>query len=146
MRFGSSASALVALLVAACEGGSRPPSEGAAKPLRLGSATAPLPATASDAARAAQPKSGGCVPGTHRCVGNALEECDASSGGFVRVNVCQTSAHCNAKLKQCLVDPCILGEWQCHGADLEQCHANGWTRERQCDSAAACDAVRGRCD
>jgi hypothetical protein len=103
----------------------------------------------SATARAPTPAAGGrplsCVPGIHRCAGDKLEACDAAAGGFVQVNVCQTAAHCNAKLKQCLVDPCILGEHQCHGADLEQCHANGWTRVKQCDSAEACDAERGQC-
>ena len=145
MRFGSSAPAFLAWLIAGCECEGRPPTEGVAKPLRLGSSTALGSAPVPDAG-AVRPRSAGCVPGAPRCVGNELEECEGSAGGFVRVNICQTSAHCNAKLKQCLVDPCILGEYQCHGADLEQCHANGWTRARQCDSAAACDAERGRCD
>lgn len=139
MRWGSEL--LFGLLCGAlaCERESPAPTEGAAKPLALGSGTA-----SSSPARTAPPGMP-CVPGTHRCAGDKLEACEASAGGFVQVNVCQTSAHCNAKLGQCLVDPCILGEHQCHGSDLEQCHANGWTRVRRCDSAEACDAERGHC-
>lgn len=133
---------LAALVALGCERESRAPSEGVAKPLVLAPASA---ATAAAEAGAPAPPGLGCVPGTHRCAGDKLEACEVSAGGFVQVNVCQTAAHCNAKLGQCLVDPCILGEHQCHGAALEQCHANGWTRVRQCDSPQACDAENGAC-
>ncbi|MFO0568621.1 MAG: hypothetical protein U0263_23365 [Polyangiaceae bacterium] len=132
----SSAEGLVLCFAAlACEVKDRPPGEGVARPLVLGSA---------DASQRPPRPGLGCVPGVHRCVGEKLEACDPQDG-FVQVNVCQTAAHCNAKLRQCLVDPCILGEHQCNGAVLEQCHANGWTVVARCDSEAACDAEKGSC-
>ncbi|MBK9000214.1 MAG: hypothetical protein IPM35_31235 [Myxococcales bacterium] len=140
MRSGSELGLILLLGALGCERERPAPTEGAARPLVLGSASA------SAAPARTAPPGMSCVPGTHRCAGDKLESCDASARGFVQVNVCQTAAHCNAKLGQCLVDPCILGEHQCHGADLEQCHANGWTRVRQCDSQEACNAERGRCE
>jgi hypothetical protein len=134
---------LAGVTLAGCDREGRAPTEGVARPLLVGSATAaPPPADPN----APIPPGLGCVPGAHRCVQERLEACEPKAGGFTRVNVCQTSAHCNAKLRQCLVDPCILGEHQCHGADLEQCHGNGWQRVRQCDSPEACDAEAGRCN
>jgi hypothetical protein len=88
----------------------------------------------------------GCVPGTYRCVSDKLEVCDVEQSGWARANVCQTSAHCNAALGQCLVDPCVLGEHQCNGAVLEQCHGNGWTRANDCGTPEKCNANAGRCD
>jgi hypothetical protein len=140
MRCVSSLWALaLALSLAACkcDGERRNTAEGAAKPLPFEVRSAGPPSSA--VARV------GCAPGKHRCVGENLEMCDPSAGGWTRVNVCQTAAHCNGKLQQCLVDPCVLGEWQCNGADLEQCHGNGWERVQSCASASACDEAAGAC-
>lgn len=138
------ASAVLVLALAACDREGREPSRGAARPLSFestGDATA-LPVSDAKVARVAPV---GCMPGAHRCVQEKLEACDPRQGGWVQVNVCQTAAHCNGKLKQCLVDPCILGEHQCDGALLQQCHANGWTTVRNCGSAETCDADNGSC-
>jgi len=88
----------------------------------------------------------GCTPGTYRCVSEKLETCDAEQGGWARANICQTSAHCNAAAGQCLVDPCILGEHQCNGKLLEQCHGNGWQTAQDCGRPEKCNANAARCD
>lgn len=87
----------------------------------------------------------GCFVGIHRCSGEKLEICDEEKG-FVQVNTCQSSSHCNAALQQCLVDPCILGEKQCNGRYLEQCNANGWRQLEDCKKAESCNASLGKCE
>jgi hypothetical protein len=87
----------------------------------------------------------GCAVGIHRCRGEKLESCDEEQG-FVEVNTCQSAAHCNAALQQCLVDPCILGEKQCNGRALEQCNANGWRVVEDCKKPELCNQSEGKCD
>jgi hypothetical protein len=87
----------------------------------------------------------GCTPGTYRCLAEKLEMCDPEQG-WAQANVCQTSAHCNAAAGQCLVDPCILGEHQCNGKTLEECHANGWQASQDCGKPEKCNASAARCD
>jgi hypothetical protein len=129
---------LLALTCASCDRSDPPSRGGAAKPLPFERASG---ATLRDAA----PRPGlGCEPGKHRCVGEKLEACDPARG-WVQVNVCQTAAHCNGKLKMCLVDACVLGEHQCDGRFLQQCSANGWTNVRDCAHEEQCDAEHGRC-
>ena len=78
--------------------------------------------------------------------GEKLELCDVEQNGWARANVCQTRAHCNAALGQCLVDPCILGEHQCNGQKLEECHANGWQASQDCGKPEKCNAAAARCE
>lgn len=87
----------------------------------------------------------GCLVGIHRCRGEKLEACDEQNG-FVHVNTCLSSSHCNAALQQCLVDPCILGEKQCNGRFLEECNANGWHQLEDCKKAESCNAAVGKCE
>ncbi len=110
-----------------------------------GAVAAPLKLPRADAGAAFAPRNLGCTPGKHRCVGENLEACDPEQGGWTRVNVCQTAAHCNGALQQCLVDPCVLGEYQCDGPVLQQCHANGWEDVQNCGSREKCDATNGAC-
>lgn len=124
-----------------CEPEGRGPSAGVARPLVFASASAAAGNSTAEPIRGPL----GCEPGRHRCVGEKLEACDPAHGGWTQVNVCQTQAHCNAKLKQCLVDPCILGEYQCHGRELEQCDSNGWAVRRTCYPPERCDPEAGRC-
>jgi hypothetical protein len=105
----------------------------------------PLTFEPRDAAPAGRLAAVGCLPGKHRCVGERLEACDPAHGGWTEVNVCQSAAHCNGMMKQCLVDPCVLGEHQCDGAVLQQCHANGWEDVRNCGTLEKCDAQNGAC-
>jgi hypothetical protein len=129
---------LSVLLAVACDRPEKAPSEGAARPLPFESGSAVV---LSDAA----PRPGlGCEPGRHRCSGEKLEACDPLRG-WIQVNVCQTAAHCNGKLRQCLVDACVLGEHQCDGRFLQQCQANGWTTVRECARDDECDAEHGIC-
>ena len=130
--------AAAALLSVGCDREGREPPQGAAKPL-------PFEVQSAAPAQSFPARALGCIPGKHRCVVENLEMCDPKAGGWTRVNACQTAAHCNAKLQQCLVDACVLGEWQCNGADLEQCHGNGWERVQSCKSAVACNEASGSC-
>ena len=132
---------LACAVLASCERPERERPKGAAAPLPFETASSPSSAeTGRPATRAA-----GCASGAHRCEGEKLFACEPAQGGWAQVNLCQSAAHCNAKLGQCLVDPCVLGDHQCNGARLEQCQANGWTLLRDCGSPATCDAENGTC-
>jgi hypothetical protein len=136
MRCVSRSLPLLLLAAVSCEKGGHEDPNAVASPLRFDT---------PDAATDARFPAVGCVPGKHRCVGEKLEACDPAHGGWTQVNVCQSAAHCNGMMKQCLVDPCVLGEYQCDGPVLQRCSANGWSDVRTCPSAAACDATNGTC-
>lgn len=133
---------LAAAALSGCDRPEREPPRGAAAPLPFETAAR---ASSAPAAEERGSRGASCPSGAHRCEAEKLVACDPAQGGWVQVNVCQSAAHCNAKLGQCLVDPCVLGEHQCAGAKLEQCQANGWTVVRDCGSPADCDAESGNC-
>lgn len=86
----------------------------------------------------------GCQPGTYQCNADRLEQCKQDGTGYQVVKTCASAAYCNATKRDCV--PCLEGEFQCSGVNLQKCNANQtWATQAVCASAALCNAKGGAC-
>jgi hypothetical protein len=84
-----------------------------------------------------------CTPGSYRCNGASLEQCDLNRF-WDEVDVCAGPAYCDASLKSCTITPCAPGSRQCSGAAWLQCSAQGeWTQVDECEATSLCDVDEG---
>lgn len=95
----------------------------------------------------------GCVAGTFRCAGPALQLCAESEAGFRTLRVCSSAELCCDGTEPCGERPgcqapaCAPGEFRCSGEVLEACNAGqtGFEEIDRCASPLHCDSSLGRC-
>lgn len=90
-------------------------------------------------------KAAECVPGAHRCVGDALEECNPTGSAYYLVTTCGPGA-CDAAAGACKV-ACAAGDHRCSGDVLEKCDAtlSSFEPVSVC-LPGRCDAANRECD
>lgn len=92
-----------------------------------------------------------CRPGTPRCDGNLLEQCNAAGDAWDLTDQCASHELCNVKQKLCLMPACAARQHRCsETGELLICKADltGFEHKEQCLTPAFCSAVAGRegCD